>query len=327
MAFEFEGREVTGIRGNSARIDGLDRKVRTLAWVALLATLAAVTACGGSEPDPKSVPLRPVVQQGQLEIDGQVRTYRVFAPTSLEAGSKPPLVLVLGGVGNSAENMVSATEFDRAASVNNFVAAYPEGLDLTWNAGFCCGSATTSGVDDVAFLSSVIDQLVADYNVDPTRVFVTGVSAGAMMAYRLGCERPGRIAGIGSVAGAMILEQCQADQGVSVIEIHGTEDQLVPYDGGLVRPEGVANQPAPPTLAVVERWASLNGCPAGPEESIEGPVTTRTWTDCPEEADVRLVTLEGGGHTWYASGLGPVNGAVDATTLIWEFFSNVEESG
>ncbi len=296
-------------------------------WIAILATTATMTGCGGSVPQPAAAPPRPAVQQGQLDVDGLARTYRVFAPTTLEAGRQPPLVLVLGGVGNSAENMVSATEFDRAASVGNFIVAYPEGIDLAWNAGFCCASGTTSGVDDVEFLSRLIDVLVADYDVDPAQVFVTGVSAGAMMAYRLGCELPGRIAGVGSVAGAMILDQCQPEDAVPVIEIHGTADPLVPYEGGLVRPEGVATQPAPSSREVVERWASLNGCLDDPEEETQGPVSTLRWTECPNGAAVELVTVEGGGHTWFAEGLGPANGAVDATTLIWDFFSNVEGSG
>lgn len=118
------------------RTSGRRRGVRALAWITLATTLMAMTACGSSEPEVTSAPPRAAVQQGELDIDGQVRTYRVFAPTTLEPENQPPLVLVLGGVGNSAEIMVSATEFDRSASINNFVAAYPEGIDLTWNAGF-----------------------------------------------------------------------------------------------------------------------------------------------------------------------------------------------
>jgi polyhydroxybutyrate depolymerase len=210
------------------------RRRRSPAWVAMVATMTMMTACAGSEPEPASPPPRPAVQHGELGVDGQVRTYRVFAPTTLESGSRPPLVLVLGGVGNSAENMVSATEFDRAASMHDFVVAYPEGLDLTWNAGFCCASGTSSGADDVDFLSRLIDELVVDYGIDPDRVYATGVSAGAMMAYRLACEQPGRIAGVGKVAGAMVLDECQPDRGVPVMEIHGTADPLVPYEGGPV---------------------------------------------------------------------------------------------
>lgn len=294
-----------------------------MALISLLAALTATAACGGSDPEVASPPRPPGVQQGQLDVDGLARTYRVFAPTTLDAGSQPPLVLVLGGVGNSAENMASATEFDRAASLGNFVVAYPEGVDLSWNAGFCCASGTTSGVDDVEFVSRLIDELVVDYGIDPARVFATGVSAGAMMAYRLGCELPGRIAGVGSVAGTMILDQCQPEEAVPVIEIHGTADPLVPYEGGPVRPEGVATQPAPSSREVVERWASLNGCPDGPEEETQGALSTLAWTECRSGAAVKLVTVEGGGHTWFAEGLGPANGAVDATSLIWEFFDSV----
>jgi polyhydroxybutyrate depolymerase len=299
---------------------GRPRRRVALGSAVMVAALVTLTACGSSEPT--AAPPSPAVRHGALTVDGRVRTYRVFVPTTLEAESRPPLVLVLGGVGNSAENMVSATEFDRQGSVGNFIAAYPEGLDLTWNAGFCCASGTTSGVDDVAFLSQLIHRLVADHDADPERVYAAGVSAGAMMAYRLACELPGQIAGVGSVAGAMVLDRCQPDHGVPVIEIHGTDDQLVPYEGGPVRPEGVATQPAPSTLAVAERWAALNGCPAAPDEETDGLVTTLSWTGCPDGAAVKLVAVEGGGHTWFATGLGPANGAVDATTLIWDFFSS-----
>lgn len=299
--------------------------MRTAA-LAVAAVMAAVTACsGGTGAGTRAGPptLRPAVQPGELVVDGRSRTYRVYEPTTLERGSPVPLVLVLGGVGNDSEGMVNATQFDREAAAGNFVVAYPEGVDLTWNAGFCCAGGQTSGVDDVAFLSRLIDELLADYDVDPGRVFVTGISAGAMMAYRFACEQPDRIAGVGSVAGSMILERCQPDQGVPAIEIHGTQDPLVPFLGGAVRPEDVADLPAPSAQAVAERWAALNQCPTGPDSQAQGPVTTLRWSACPGGA-VELVVVEGGGHTWFAPGFGPANGAVDATKVLWKFF---EQSG
>ncbi|MDQ3353581.1 MAG: esterase [Actinomycetota bacterium] len=300
--------------------------MRVVIGLRIVVVLALLTsACGGTSSS--APPSRPAVQEGQLTVDGVVRTYRVFAPTSLERESDTPLVLVLGGVGNDAEGMVGATQFDREATAGNFVVAYPEGLGQSWNAGFCCGSTATDGVDDVDFLSSVIDRLQADYGIDADRVYVVGVSAGAMMAYRLGCEAADRIAGVGSVAGAMILDQCQPTRPVPVIEIHGTDDPLVPYDGGVVRPEGVATQPAPSTPAVAQRWASLNDCSSDPEEGTEGPVTTLTWTGCAQGSAVKLVTVDGGGHTWFATGLGPANGAVDATQLMWGYFDSLSRSG
>jgi polyhydroxybutyrate depolymerase len=161
--------------------------------------------------------------------------------------------------------------------------------------------------------------------VDQGRVFVAGVSAGAMMAYRMGCERAERIAGVGSVAGAMILEDCQPSRPVAVIEIHGTTDPLVPYEGGDTA--GGATQDSPPTMAVAERWAELNGCATPGSAETGGSVTTLNWSGCASGSSVSLVSIEGGGHTWFAPGLGPANGAVDATSAIWDFFSGLPPRG
>jgi polyhydroxybutyrate depolymerase len=265
------------------------------------------------------------VQRHELSVGGTTRSYRLFAPLSLDRERPAPLVLVLAGVGNTGESMVEATGFDRVADREGFLAAYPEGINQTWNAGYCCLGRATSGPDDVAFLSRVIEDVEARYNVDPARVFAVGVSAGGMMAYRLGCELAGRIAGIGSVAGAMILDECQPTRAVSVIEIHGTADGLVPYEGGPTA--GGATQPSPPTVAVAERWAQLNACPSPPVIETDGPISTTTWTGCRDGTAVTLITLDGGGHTWFAQGLGAVNGAIDATDAIWGFLSNARRAG
>ncbi|MDQ2826283.1 MAG: hypothetical protein M3Y04_04910, partial [Actinomycetota bacterium] len=216
------------------------------------------------------------------------------------------------------------TEFDHEAAAGGFVVAYPDGVDQTWNAGYCCGNAARDAVDDVRFLSAMIDRVQADYRSDPARVFVVGVSNGAMMAYRMGCELAPRIAGVGSVAGAMVLDGCHPTRPVPVIEIHGTADPLVPYDGGATA--GGATEPSPATTAVVERWAALDRCAAPPDVSTGNPVSTTTWTGCATGAAVRLVTIEGAGHTWYAPGLGPADGAIDATHEMWSFFSGLRRN-
>lgn len=123
------------------------------------------------------------------------------------------------------------------------------------------------------------------------------------MAYRMGCELADRVAGIGSVAGAMILDECKPSRPVSVIEIHRTVDGLVPYDGG--RTAGGATQPSPPTPAVAARWAEWDRCPGPSTSQAQGPVTTMSWSGCASGTAVKLVTIEGGSHTWFASDLGP----------------------
>ncbi|MFN2504650.1 MAG: PHB depolymerase family esterase [Acidimicrobiales bacterium] len=273
-------------------------------------------------PDP---PPPPAVQRHQLSVDGLSRSYRLFGPLSLDRSRPAPLVLVLAGVGNTGESMVEATGFDRVAEREGFLVAYPEGLDQTWNAGYCCLGRAASGPDDVAFLTRLIDDVGSKNSVDQARVFAVGVSAGGMMAYRLGCEVAERIAGVGSVAGAMILDECRPARPVSVIEIHGTTDGLVPYEGG--RTAGGATQPSPPTPAVAQRWAELNTCPPPAATQTAGLVSTSTWTGCGVGTAVKLITIGGGGHTWYAQGLGPVNGAVDATNEIWTFLGGLRRGG
>jgi polyhydroxybutyrate depolymerase len=281
------------------------------------------TACGGNK-GPVAAPVGPAVQRKKLDVGGLSRSYRLYTPSSVDRSQPAPLVIVLGGFGNSAEDMVGATDFDRVAESGNFVVAYADGVNNTWNAGYCCLGRATSGPDDVAFLTRLIDDVGTGQKVDQARVYAVGVSAGAMMAYRLGCEMAGRIAGIGSVAGAMILDDCHPAKPVSVIEIHGTADGEVPYQGG--RTTGGATQDSPPTPAVVQRWADLDHCPE-PTTTASGVVTTAAWTGCAGGTAVKLVTLDGGGHTWFADGLGPVAGAVDASRTIWEFLSGRRAGG
>jgi polyhydroxybutyrate depolymerase len=263
------------------------------------------------------------VQLQRVTVDGQDRSYRVFVPPTLDRSRPAPLVLVLHGGNNTPDDMAKATLFDREAAEGEFVAAYPEGVGKAWNAGTCCGAAPRRGTDDVGYLTAVLDQLEADHRVDPKRVFVAGVSNGAMMAYRFACERADRVTAVGSVAGAVRVD-CQPSRPVSVVEIHGTEDQLVPYQGGA--PSAVEAQGAPPytaTPAMMQRWAELANCPPPAPAQVAGPVRTETWSGCKAGSAVRLVTVEGGGHLWFASGLGTANGALDATSTIWRFFSEL----
>jgi polyhydroxybutyrate depolymerase len=131
------------------------------------------------------------------------------------------------------------------------------------------------------------------------------------------------VSAVGSVAGAVRAE-CQPSRPVSVLEIHGTEDTLVPYQGG--EPSAVEAQgalPYAPTPAMMQRWAEVAGCSPPAPAIVAGPVTTEAWTGCRNGIAVRLVTVQGAGHIWFASGLGTANGALDATSTIWKFFSDL----
>ena len=290
-------------------------RLATALAVGMALALAAACGGGGSPPDALEAP---AVAQHRVEVDGVERTYRLFAPPAVGDDRPMPLVLALHGSGNTADSFAQASRLDAAASAGPFVVAYPEAVRLLWNGGFCCTFGRGDPGADVRFLDRVIDDVSATRRIDTSRVYAVGVSAGGIMGYRLACDLAGRIAGVGAVAASMQLDDCRPSRPVSVIALHGTGDDVVPYDGGRIN--GAATRPAPPAMAVVERWAALNGCPEPGASTVDGPVTTTAWAGCGERTQVRLVAVAGGGHSWFTTDFGPPNGAVDATAAIVQFF-------
>jgi polyhydroxybutyrate depolymerase len=284
----------------------------------LVSVLLIVAGCGGGADDGSTVEPRPAVAHRQLRVDGMDRTYRLYTPPDVEVAGAVPLVLALHGSGNSADSLVGASELDQAASAGGFIVAYPEALGLLWNGGFCCTSGRGDRATDVHFLDQVVTDISAVRRIDRTRIYAVGVSAGGIMAYRLACDLADRFAGIGVIAASMVLDDCHPSRAVSVIAIHGTADPIVPYEGGRI--QGGAIQPAPAATAVVERWASLDGCPDARTSEARGAVTVAAWAGCAGGTKVQLVSVEGGGHNWFLPVYGPPNGLLDATVAVTEFF-------
>ena len=292
---------------------GLVRGARFGAIVTALLLIAGCTGGSGSTaPGPE-----PAVVRRQVKVESTERSYRLYTPPDSETDGPVPLVLALHGSYNSVDSFVDASELDDAASANGFIVAYPEALGLLWNGGFCCTSGRGSTATDVAFLDRVITDVAAVRRIDLGRVYAVGVSAGGVMAYRLGCDLAGRLAGVAAVAGAMVLDDCHPSRPVPVIAIHGTADGIVPYAGGRI--QGGATRPAPPAAAVIERWGTLNGCTGAEATEVRGTVTIATWAGCADGSRAQLVTVEGGGHNWFLPVYGPPNGALDATRTIVEF--------
>ena len=163
-----------------------------------------------------------------LTVDGRERAYLMYRPAT--AGQDAPLVVVLHGAAGSGRQAQESYGWDAAADKGGFVVAYPDGVNRTWNAGpGCCGAAARDKVDDVAFITRLVDEIPS---VDKKRVYATGISNGAMLAYRLACET-GIFAAIGPVAGTMISD-CPAPKPLSIIHIHGESDPTIPYAAGRV---------------------------------------------------------------------------------------------
>lgn len=254
------------------------------------------------------------------------RSYRVYRPASLPDGQRVPLVLVLHGGAGSGAQAEKAYGWDATAGRNGFVVAYPDGVGRSWNAGpGCCGRAARDAVDDVGFLEAVVAAVSGDLPIDPARVFVTGMSNGGMMTYRLACEST-LFRAVAPVAGTLIGD-CPSPAPVSLLHIHGTADGSVRWDGD--PGQGVVEIDGPPIVDLVDGWRERAGCSAFTDRAAD-PVTTRVAT-CPDGRTVELISVAGAGHQWPGSvpegravtgllDLDQPSTALDATETIWKFF-------
>ena len=200
---------------------------------------AVTTTVASSAPvtQPASAGLVPPGFSSITTADGRVRSYLV---SDLSNGEPAPLLFVLHGFGGNAQAMSSFTNIEDSLDAYDLdaVVVYPsgtgaeQGLPQSWNAGTCCPFATFDLVDDVAFFDELIASLIAQYEIDTTRVWVVGHSNGGMMAYRLACELSTRITAIGVAAGALVIDTCAPARPVSALHVHGELDTVVPLAGG-----------------------------------------------------------------------------------------------
>lgn len=288
-----------------------------LRHVVVLTSVAAVlsVACSTGVRQPAQERIEAVER---LTVEGRERSYRLLVPATAEPSA--PALVVLHDAGGSIDSIATMTRFDGSAVSGGFAVVYPAAAaGGTWNAGFCCGPAPATGIDDLAFLRRVIGEVADHPRIDGDRVYLAGVSNGAILAYVYACDHPEDIGGVASVAGAMLLDDCDPAAPVSILEIHGEADRIVPFEGGELPEFTGATRPVPSTIELVEHWAAVNRCPDPVVES-DDPVSTTTWRDCADGTIVRLIAIEGASHTWYASEYGPIEGAVDASATIIGFF-------
>src|SRR5688572_9787324 len=182
---------------------------------------ALIVACrqGGSQQPPAEG--GPGFHAASITVDGRERKYLFYIPETHAGSESLPLVVGLhGGLGTPAQ-FAASSDFNRVAEAHGLVVVYPEGTGRTWNGGRCCGSAAREVVDDVAFVSALIEHFVRIHNVDRSRIYATGHSNGGIMAFRLACELSSQITAIAPVAASLELDDCAASRPVPVLAIHG----------------------------------------------------------------------------------------------------------
>jgi polyhydroxybutyrate depolymerase len=182
-------------------------------------------------------------------------------------------------------------------------------------------------VDDVGFVLAVLDDVARSVDIDPKRVFASGLSNGGMMTYRLGCDASARFAAIAPVGATVITDPCRPKKPVSLLHVHGLADGNVPFDGGDPTKHLQPNPPTyPPVRAGVDTFVRADRCRPKPRVTKAGVVTTDRWRGCTSGTAVELITIADGGHSWpggerMAQILDPPSDALDATTTIWRFFA------
>ena len=235
---------------------------------------------------------------GELVFGGLPRTYQLHVPAGLDHPAG--LVINLHGAGQTGGEQAAATNYNAVADQNGFVVAYPDGIDFSWADGRGASVPDRQGVDDVGFLSALIDQLSRDYGIPRGRVFLTGMSAGAFMATRLACERADLVAAIAPVAGTLgAAFSCAPSRPVSVLQTHGTADAVVPFTGGtMLGRGGYSDVVAAPAMA--QRWRDVDRCPAPVDNGPAGAEHRFTASGCAGSTEVVFIQIDGGGHTWPA---------------------------
>ncbi len=254
------------------------------------------------------------------------RCWDLYVPPAA-ADERVPLVIDIHGFLNRPGTQRDYSEFDELAAEEGFIVAWPYGIRWSWNGGGdpwpaereiderpgigCCGYALNEGLDDVTFIRSMIEELIATRPVDPDRVYLSGFSTGCFLAQRVAVEASDVVAGVACMSGFLLVDPPPDYDPIPIITFNGTDDDVAPY-GADYWPGAEAN---------FERWRTLNRCrDTGVEVWRDGDHDRVESTDCANGATVALVTLTGIGHVVYE---GHDDLSVDTTRMAWEFLSGV----
>ena len=309
----------------------------------LLFILNLTSACGLAQtPQTKIIreqPLRRAQQeelsdsnmQGSITSQGRLRTYILHTPKGYGSNRALPLVLVFHGGYGRGRVVQRQSGFNKLADQKGFFVAYPDGIDKHWNDGRL--ETTHPDVDDVEFVSALIDHLVKTKNIDPSRIYATGISNGGAFTNKLACDLSDKIAAFAPVASSLskvLASSCKPSKPVSIMMFNSPEDPFVPWQGGMGRGQGGVKLSVPQT---VEWWRNHNDCPPQAENEILPVIETKDdtrvkmsrYSGCRNGSEVILYTIEGGGHTWPGRQprlrlLGRSTRNISANDMMWEFF-------
>jgi len=318
----------------------------TYKFITYLVLFFITTGCFASASSSGINRLGPGRHKLTLTVENLKRTYIVHVPSSNKAETPTPLVIMLHGGGGTAKAAIRQTGWTEIADEVGFLAVFPNAMardpsqrssfawnPQLWNDGSNRFYPNQKKIDDIRFISALLDDLSTRFIIDKRRVFVTGFSNGASMSFLVGAQLSDRVVAIAPVAGACWIEPAGLKRPVSMLYITGKADPLNLIEGGVPKlATGVSDKirakPKPPVRESIMKWVKALECSTTPKSiSDVNGVHTETYGFCNNNAEVVYIAVEGLGHTW-AGGLsllperwvGKTSNKINATNIIWDFF-------
>ena len=269
---------------------------------------------------------------GTIVHDGIVRSYKLYIPSIYSGNTVVPLLFNFHGYTSNSNEQMFYGDFRNIADTANFLVVHPQGtLDNTNTTHFNVGWGGST-VDDVGFTEALIDSLSAAYSVDQNRIYAVGMSNGGFMSFQLACDLSAKIAAVGSVTGSMTpstLGDCNASHPMPIIQIHGTTDATVPYNGSTGWTASITN--------VLNHWATFNNCSPIPTivnvpntNALDGSAVEKyTYENGDNCGEVVHFKVTNGQHTWPGSifNFAGTNYDINASVEIWNFLSKYDIFG
>lgn len=309
--------------------------VLSVRWLLHIGTLgllcSSLIGCDAQEampPDPDQLIPSESARATAKQIVSD-RPYDSKIPLAYDASRNWPLVILLHGYG--ANGLAQDLYFGIGKEVDRlgFLYAFPDGTNDSknkrfWNATDVCCDFDKRNINDVAYIDAIIDDMASQYRVDRKRVYLVGHSNGGFMSHRYACDRAERVAAVVSLAGdnyTDAVNRCKPSQPVALLQVHGTKDDAVPYQGGT---EPGTGRTLPSALDSVTFWAKVAGCAAAPvsgvpdldvDVNISGRETSVTrFSGCKPGGAAELWTIREGGHV-------PALGRPSWADAVWDWFA------
>ena len=282
-------------------------------------TTYATNGCGHTSPiavgvsTPVTIPADPAISEGY-----HTRTFIVHVPSTYDIRHLYPVVLSFHGYGGHATDMDHSSGFSQLADIQKFLAVYPQGLPdgKTGTPFWAHVGPIDYGIDEAAFVNTLLDTLQTRFCVDTQRIYATGFSNGGGMTNFLACRLAKRIAAFAPISGNFyaLPGGCHPGRPVAILDFHGTKDGVLPYMGIPVSKN--AAWPLPPIPQWLQTWANRNSCTRGPTIFLrQTNVTGEQWSSCKGNVTIIHYRIEGGGHT-----SPPAIRGQSSAEVIWNFF-------